>query len=348
MSVTKDRNSNIELLRIVATVGVIILHYNNIESGKAFLYTENIGINYQLLLMLELLSICAVNIFIIISGFFLCESNKLSVKKPIILLAEVVIFQYVRYILEIWGGIINARSLAECLVPFNWYVWVYIALYVISPFINIIISAINKRQFQIFLGIWIVLFSFWPTVIDLFSSLFKVNLTALYTTGTFGSGDGYTIINFILMYLFGAYIKKYGREIAWWKALGAYSIISLILYLYARVSFSGALAYSNPLVIFQAVTLFKAFEEIKFQSKFINKVAEGCFTVYLLHTCFFPYMQIQRFTTSSPVIALLHCILSCMIIFSICWGIYFIYKNTIKKMMEYILNLNKKKWTIEL
>ena len=54
--------------------------------------------------MLELLSICAVNIFIIISGFFLCESNKLSVKKPIILLAEVVIFQYVRYILEIWGG----------------------------------------------------------------------------------------------------------------------------------------------------------------------------------------------------------------------------------------------------
>lgn len=106
MSVTKDRNSNIELLRIVATVGVIILHYNNIESGKAFLYTENIGINYQLLLMLELLSICAVNIiFIIISGFFLCESNKLSVKKPIILLAEVVIFQYVRYILEIWGGI---------------------------------------------------------------------------------------------------------------------------------------------------------------------------------------------------------------------------------------------------
>lgn len=39
MSVTKDRNSNIELLRIVATVGVIILHYNNIESGKAFLYT---------------------------------------------------------------------------------------------------------------------------------------------------------------------------------------------------------------------------------------------------------------------------------------------------------------------
>ena len=83
MSVTKDRNSNIELLRIVATVGVIILHYNNIESGKAFLYTENIGINYQLLLMLELLSICAVNIFIIISGFFLCESNKLSVKNQL-------------------------------------------------------------------------------------------------------------------------------------------------------------------------------------------------------------------------------------------------------------------------
>ena len=80
MSVTKDRNSNIERLRIVETSGVIILHYNNVEPGKAFLYTENIGINYQLLLMVELLSNCAVNRFIIISDFFLCEFNKLSVK----------------------------------------------------------------------------------------------------------------------------------------------------------------------------------------------------------------------------------------------------------------------------
>ena len=118
----------------------------------------------------------------------------------------------------------------------------------------------------------VILFSFWPTVIDLFSSLFNLNLTALYTTGTFGSGYGYTIINFTLLYLIGAYIKKWGKALPLWKALGIYGIISGTLYLYARFSFSGALAYSNPLVILQAVMLFKAFEGIKLQSNFINKV----------------------------------------------------------------------------
>lgn len=91
--------------------------------------------------------------------------------------------------------------------------------------------------------------------------------------------------------------------------------------------------------------LFKAFEEIKFQSKFINKVAEDCFIVYLLHTSFFLFMQIQRFTTSSPVVVLLHCSLSYIIIF---WGDIFYNENTIKKAIEYTLNINKKKWTFEL
>ena len=241
---------------------------------------------------------------------------------------------------------INASGLVKCLVPLNWYVWVYLALYVISPFINIIINALNKRQFQIFLEILILLFSFWPTAIDLFSNLFKVDLTALYTTGTFGSGDGYTIINFTLMYLMGAYIKKWGKVMISWKALGSYGIISIILCLYARVSFSGAIAYSNPLVIFQAVMLFKIFESLRLQNKFVNGMAEGCFTVYLLHTFFFQFMQIQRFTTGSPVIALAHCVLSAVIIFGICYGIYFIYKNTIKKIADYILK--RVEWTIGL
>lgn len=53
MRAIKNRNSNIELLRILATLGVIILHYNKVESGKAFLYTADIGLNYQFLLILN-------------------------------------------------------------------------------------------------------------------------------------------------------------------------------------------------------------------------------------------------------------------------------------------------------
>ena len=35
-----NRKTGIELLRIIVTFGVIFLHYNNPNAGKAFLYAE--------------------------------------------------------------------------------------------------------------------------------------------------------------------------------------------------------------------------------------------------------------------------------------------------------------------
>ena len=62
------RDSNIELLRILVTLFVIILHYNNKNNGKAFVYAEALPEQYQILVILEMAAICAVNIFVLISG----------------------------------------------------------------------------------------------------------------------------------------------------------------------------------------------------------------------------------------------------------------------------------------
>lgn len=70
------RQSNIELLRILASMAVIILHYITPNAGGALQYVRNTGggINEAILRLLESLLANAVNLFMMISGYFLCES----------------------------------------------------------------------------------------------------------------------------------------------------------------------------------------------------------------------------------------------------------------------------------
>ena len=56
------RDSNVELLRIISTLGVIILHINS--GGKGFSYVSDLFLNYHIMLLVELFFICAVNVFV--------------------------------------------------------------------------------------------------------------------------------------------------------------------------------------------------------------------------------------------------------------------------------------------
>ena len=73
---SKQRESNLELLRIIAMCGVIILHYNNPLIGKAFELVKDNTLNYWIIHFLESLFICSVNLFMVISGYFMVTSKK--------------------------------------------------------------------------------------------------------------------------------------------------------------------------------------------------------------------------------------------------------------------------------
>lgn len=78
----RDRESNIELLRILAMLGVIILHYNNPSIGGGVSFVKHGSLNYWFLNIVESIFVCAVNLFMIISAFmiiseyFMASSNK--------------------------------------------------------------------------------------------------------------------------------------------------------------------------------------------------------------------------------------------------------------------------------
>lgn len=101
-----SRDSSIELLRIISACAVIILHYNG-GAGKALAYSS--GTSHDILIFLECLSVCAVDVFIMISGYFLCTTTKRTWDKPVYLVLLMWIISLLSYSAGIiincdWGG----------------------------------------------------------------------------------------------------------------------------------------------------------------------------------------------------------------------------------------------------
>ena len=205
----KERSSNIELLRIISMFGVIILHYNNTGIGKAMLYSS--GLNRMIIYLLESIFVCAVDVFILITGYFMFKTDKRTFDKPLRLLVQVISFKAALYVLKVIMGKtdFSIKHIVGCMIPANYFVILYIALYFISPYINNLISSLDFKHIKKFLVILIMTFSVYPTLVDIFSEITENEYMGLSTIGAYGSQYGYTIINFSLMYTIGTIIRKY-------------------------------------------------------------------------------------------------------------------------------------------
>lgn len=200
-----ERKSNIELLRIFSILGVIILHYNNTQIGGGLKFVETNSINYLTLFIFESLFICAVNVFVIISGYFLIRKSSRNLWKIIELILQVMLINAIFYVWNdcIIGKTFSFNKLLGSLIPNNYFVILYSTLYIVSPYINKIVENINLNDYKRFLLIIFIVFSIYPTAIDLLEEIFNKELVGMSTIGIYGSQYGYTIVNFILMYLIG-------------------------------------------------------------------------------------------------------------------------------------------------
>ncbi len=95
--VGEKRNSSIELLRIITMLGVVILHYNYPDSGGGLKFVEQSSINQYYLYFTENMFVCAVNLFIMISAYFLSFTEKRKFTKVTGLIFQVIIFNILFY-----------------------------------------------------------------------------------------------------------------------------------------------------------------------------------------------------------------------------------------------------------
>lgn len=277
-SSSKSRDSNFELLRIICMFTIIMQHF---AYWGEFDVSGEITANTLILQSIACMGKIGVNCFMMITGYY-CAFSEFKLNKITKLLMRVWLYSWVIAIVMFSSGlgIRSYENLIESVFPVlsgaYWFVTIYIVVYILSPYINMIIEKVTKEQYRTLLIVLFVLWSFFP-------SFAKV---------------GWSFTNtgwLIFMYLVGGYFRKYQDE---WnnckvKAIicyvCSYGILMLLNIFWNSeigiVVYNQRLAQKHCIPIFVcSVALFVLFKNIQIGSnKFINKIAASTFGVYLIH-----------------------------------------------------------------
>lgn len=335
-----ERKSNLDLLRIISILFVLGLHYL-FDAGGGVLNNDNVStINTTLSQFIGSAFIVAVNVFVITSGYFMIDKNEIRIRKIIEILLTLLFYDIVIYIILLCTGICNfdKETIKTFLLSFinNWFIVIYILLYLLSPFINKLFKVLDKRQVQILLTVLLIFFSVWPT--------FLTDITV--------RDGGYGIINFIILYLLGGYIKTYNNKCdKKFLYLIGYLLFTIIIAICSTFA-GGAWNYNCIFVILSSLCLFLFFKSIDIQhNKSIQYMASFSLGVYIIHTNPFIMKYIYQnifktidFYTSNYLV--LHLFVTILIIFGLCIILdsirKFVFSQTIDKILNKIKCLNLK------
>ncbi|MBE6310376.1 MAG: acyltransferase [Bacteroidales bacterium] len=269
------RQSNIELLRIISMIMILMVHF----TGATFPIPNQItinnffNINTSTKVIMESFSIIGVNCFILISGYFGIRPSVKGIVNFILWCSFYSISIYSLYTLA-RPNQYNVQNIIESFAIFShtdlWFIPAYFSLYIIAPIINKGTSSLNQKQFILLLcGL---------TFINVYLGWFwgeKVNPT------------GYNVMQLIYIYIIGRYIKTKAKSIYRIKC-NRYIIgylISLLLIVFSTFicKSSAAFAYNSPFVILSSVFFFLIFASMYFHNTTINYIASSAFAVYLIH-----------------------------------------------------------------
>lgn len=156
----RERNSSIELLRILAIFGIVVMHTN------AAVMKDCYGINQIWTQMENGVFNAGVSVFVLISGFYGIRRNK---NKIITLWTTVVLYSVISAMV---GYILmgeSVKSLITAVIPIStnryWFISCYIILMLFAPYINRVIESISQPQFTRLLVLMSVAFLLSPTLL---------------------------------------------------------------------------------------------------------------------------------------------------------------------------------------
>lgn len=278
--VEKQRESGIELFRIIAML-LIVAHHYVVNSGV----TQLLGGDYFKDLFYYLFGMwgkTGINCFVLITGYFMCKSN-ITLRKFLKLFLEIIFYKITIYLILAVTGYytISLHSLID-IWPIRsvstGFVSCFLLFYLCIPFLNILIKNLNLKQHAFLILLVLFIYTFIGSI-----PLFQVKMN--YVTW------------FCVLYFIASFIRFYANKVstlakAKW---GMLSIISIVLSMcsvaliawykkdtqtiYYFVSDSNKI-----LALITALCSFMYFKNLGIQySKIINTIAASTFGVLLIH-----------------------------------------------------------------
>ncbi len=266
-SCAKPRESNFELLRIVAMM-FIVAHHFLIATGKVDYYsTSPCGGE-----LANSFLVCGVDCFILISGYFGIKPNAGKFLRLALLIALTLSAEALLAAIPATGGFVNLPYATHRIVPFfkdsNWFIPSYIGLMLLSPILNKALGNASPKE----LSLWTAAL----TLLCLYSYFFSI--TPVDTTG-------YNLIQFIYLYILGRFLRRNCPDVKAPLAATMYVCGSLLAYavsVFVKPGFT-AFAYNSPQILLSSCGLFLLFKNISLRSKAINAAASTMFCVFLFH-----------------------------------------------------------------
>lgn len=270
MKQVTNRESNFELLRIICMILIVVFHFS-VHGGY---YSENNGtlaFNSVIIDLFGLGGRLGVNIFVLISGYFLINS-KFKPKKLLSLLGQVWFYSISIYLIFLLFGGINFTwesflcNIFPVVTIRYWFITTYIGLYILSPLINKLLKKLTQKQHILLILLLI---------------LFCVSINNIT-----GIGYDFGIIWFIALYAISTYIRLYPNKIFDNKKLIiAVIAITFCMFFFAKVFLDLVLfEMKNLTCLICAIAIFCLFKNLKIKySPTINTIASTTFGVYLIH-----------------------------------------------------------------
>lgn len=283
------RDSNFELLRILAILFIISFHcaWEGGFEYPAFCF------NKFLVESFHMLGEIGVNLFILISGYHMIR-GRFKIKKLISLLLQVQFYNWICVFLCVHFGTLtlDRRTVFINFFPVTeykyWFATVYILLYLFSPYINKLLLCLSRKEFQKMLLLCLAVFCIFPTV---YGALKNDTETLFYYN---------RFIWLLIVYMIGAYIRLYPpvKYVSSAKWLGISALIFFFMEcaiyvmerfqpFFNKVGIVGGNYFWRPNTIPVAavsLSLFLCFRFIKVKPiKAVNLLASTTFGIYLLH-----------------------------------------------------------------
>lgn len=325
------RNVNIDLLRIVSMLMIVVLHVL-LQGG--LLSSQN-KINFYSTWLIEIICFISVNCYALITGYLMIDTNKWKIERLLQLWVQVFFYSILLLALGLlfFSERLPTSMIISSIFPLfrrqYWYFSAYAGLFLLVPFLNIMINNLDKNTMKRGLIIIFIVFS-------CLSSLFK--------SPAFNTADGYSMLWLIFVYFIGAYIKRHlNLENFSIKKVKKYYILNLgitfllfiLLSLVSNKLFgkligaSWLINYTSPFIVISSILFFMLILKTTINNERIIKVitwtAPYSFAVYLIHTHPVSFLLLKnlflKYTNVNILIVVSIIFSATLLIYILCTGI---------------------------